>query len=115
MPTSFDLKETLDQMLDTAKKNAGESGKQAKGVAALFLQNRKERLLLLAELRLSGDLPGDKFTSRLEDEKLILEAELMAMAVISKSTAQNTAQSVIGVFQTAVIKALPEVLKVKPA
>lgn len=112
MPIDFDFKDTLDQMLAATKQTAGESGKEAKLVAANFLQNRKERFLLLAELRLTGDLPPDKFASRLEDEKLMLEAELNAMAVISKSTAQNTAQTAIGIFQTAVIKALPEVLKV---
>lgn len=111
MPINFDLKDTFDQMLSATKQTAGDSGKEAKTVAANFLQNRRERLALLAELRLSGDLPEDKFLSRLEDEKLILEAELNAMAVISKSTAQNTAQSAISIFQTAVIKALPDVLK----
>ncbi len=111
MPVNFDFKETLDQVLDSAKKNAGESGRKAKGVAENFLQNRKERLLLLAELRLSGDLPDDKFKSRLEDEKLILEAELKAIAVITKFTAQNTAQSFVTIFQSAVLKALPEIAK----
>ena len=111
MPINFDLKETFDEMLSSVKQVAGDSGKEAKGVALRFLKNRKERLLLLAELRLAGELPDEKFRSRLEDEKLILEAELKAMAVISKSTAQNTAQSVINIFQSAVIKALPEVLR----
>ena len=72
MPINFDLKDTFDEMLTSAKETAGESGKEAKGVATRFLQNRKERLQLLAELRLAGDLPEDKFMSRLEDEKLIL-------------------------------------------
>lgn len=111
MPINFDLKDTFDEMLSSAKQSAGESGKEARGVATRFLQNRKERLQLLAELRLAGDLNDEKFKSRLEDEKLILEAELKAMAVISKSSAQNTAQSVINIFQSAVIKALPEVLR----
>ena len=111
MPINFDLKNTFDEMLASAKQSAGEGGKEAKGVAKQFLQNRKERLQLLAELRLAGDLPDEKFMSRLEDEKLILEAELKAMAVISKSTAQSTAQSVINIFQSAVVKALPEVLR----
>lgn len=109
MPVNFDIKQTLDDMLASAKKTAGDSGKEAKGIAARFLQNRKERLMLLADLRLTGDLPDDKFSSRLEDEKLILEAELNALAVISKSTAQHTAQNVIGVFQSAVINAIPNV------
>lgn len=111
MPVDFDLKDTFDEMLAGAKQAAGDGGKEAKGVASRFLKNRKERLQLLAELRLAGDLNDEKFRSRLEDEKLILEAELKAMAVISKSTAQNTAQSVINIFQSAVVKALPEVLR----
>ena len=110
MPANFDIKQTLDDMLASAKKTAGDGGKEAKGIAAQFLQNRKERLMLLADLRITGDLPDEKFASRLEDEKLILEAELNALAVISRATAQNTAQNVIKVFQSAVINAIPDIV-----
>jgi|GEM_PF-732878 len=111
MPINFDLQDTLDQMLDSTKLAAGTAAKEAKKVAANFLKNRKERLALLAELRLSGDLPGDKFTSRLNDEKLLLEAELNALAVFTKSSAQATAQNVLNIFQSAVLSALPASLK----
>lgn len=114
MPIDFDIQATFDQMLDITKKSAGESGKAAKSVAENFLRNRRDRLELLTELRLAGDLDEAKFASRLEDEKLILEAELNALAVFSKSTAQNVAQSAINIFQSAVVKALPAVLKDPP-
>ena len=115
MPLDFDIQSTVDQMLAVTKQTAGESGKAAKAVAANFIKNRRDRLELLAELRLDGDLSNEKFASRLEDEKLILEAELNALSVFSKSTAQNVAQSAINIFQTAVVNALPDILKEPPS
>ena len=46
------------------------------------------------------------FVKRLADEKKILESELHALAVISKSMAQKAANAAIDVLENAVFKAI---------
>ena len=106
MALSIDINDIIKQMTSVIKETVGKHWKEVKDIANQFLQNRKERLLLLAELRISGDLPHDKFISRVEDEKLIFEAELNALAVISKAIAQKAANAAITIFEQAVLKAL---------
>jgi hypothetical protein len=106
MPVKFDINETLASMSQAIKGAVAENWSEAKSVANEFLNRRKERLSLLADLRLSGDLSQKKFESRLEDEKLILEAELHAVAVIGKAIAQQAANAAMDVLQKAVKAAL---------
>ncbi len=89
-------------MLSSVKENVGDSWDEVKSVANQFFQRRKDRLSLLADLRLSGDLNHEKFISRLDDEKKIAEAEFHAIAVISKAIAQKAANAALDVFQKAV-------------
>jgi hypothetical protein len=51
-------------------------------------------------------LSQEKFESRLADEKLVLEAELHAVAVISKAIAQRAANAAIDVLTKAVSAAI---------
>lgn len=106
----FDTKKILADMLGVVKQTVKKDWKDVKDVATQFLENRKERLFLLAELRLSGELTDKRFKSRLEDEKLMLEAELNAAAVISKATAQSAANAAINVLEDGVLKALGIIL-----
>jgi transcription termination factor Rho len=102
----FDIHTVLADMGSAVKETVAENWKETKSVTIQFLQNRKERIALLAQLRISGELSKEKFTSRLEDEKLLLEAELNALQVISKAIAQNAANSAINVLEKAVFKAI---------
>lgn len=106
MEINFDIKDILAQMAGVVKDTAAKNWKQVKEVTNQFLQNRKERLQLLAELRIAGDLEDDKFVSRLEDEKLVFEAELNALAVITKALAQRAANAAIDIFEKAVRNAI---------
>jgi hypothetical protein len=106
MAIKFDMNETLAQMASVIKGTVADNWSEVKSVANEFLQRRKERLSLLAELRLSGELTQKKFDSRLEDEKLILEAELHAVAVISKAIAQKAANAAFDVLQKAIKTAI---------
>jgi hypothetical protein len=106
----FDMKKISAEMFGAVKDIVKKDWKDVKETADQFLESRKERLALLAELRLSGDLNDKRFKSRLEDEKLMLEAELNAVAVISKATAQSAANAAISVLESSVLKALGLVL-----
>jgi hypothetical protein len=97
----------LADMSSAMKGAVGDHWNEVKIVADQFLQRSKERLTLLAELRITGELSQEKFESRLLDEKLIAEAELNAVAVISKSLAQKAANAGMEILLKAVSTALP--------
>lgn len=106
----FDINEVIAQMSGAVKDTVSENWSDAKSATSQFLTNRKERLALIAELRLTGDLTQEKFESRLNDEKLILEAELHAVAVITKAIAQKAANAAIDVLTKAVSTVLGGIL-----
>ena len=99
---NFDINSVLADMLSAMKGTVGDKWEEVKSVANLFLEHSKERLELIAELRITGELTQEKFESRLLDEKLIVEAELNAVKVISKALAQKAANAAIEVVEKAV-------------
>jgi len=107
---NFDINEVLFLMTDAIKQNVAENWEEVKNPANAFLQNRKERLALLADLLIKKDISKARFESRMEDEKLIAEAQLHAIAVISKAIAQKAANAAIDIFQKAVMAAVNVVI-----
>src|SRR6478609_3435469 len=77
----FDINQTLHEMLQAIKTNLGDGWKKVKDTTNDFLQSRRDRLELLADLRINNELENEFFLKRLEDEKKILESELHALAV----------------------------------
>ena len=102
----LDINKIIDDMLAGVKGTVADNWNEVKAVTEQFMERRKERLFLLAELRISGDLTEERFKSRLEDEKLVLEAELNAMAVITKAVAQRAANVAIDILEQAVKAAI---------
>jgi len=103
---NLNMNEVLADMLSAMKGAVGDHWNEVKEVADQLLQRRKERLELLAELRIAGELSQEKFESRLLDEKLVAEAELNAEAVISKAVAQKAANAALEILQKAVNTAI---------
>ncbi|MEI8366665.1 MAG: hypothetical protein WCF65_09650 [Parachlamydiaceae bacterium] len=99
---NINIDDVLVEMLSTMKGTVGEHWSDVRTVAEQFLQRRKERLELLAQLRISGDLSQEKFESRLLDEKLIAEAELNALGVLSKAVTQKAASDGLEILKKAV-------------
>jgi hypothetical protein len=102
----LDINKVINDMLAGIKGTVADSWDEVKAASEQFMQRRKERLLLIAELRITGELTEEKFKSRLNDEKLLLEAELNAMAVISKAIAQRAANTAIDILEQAVKTAI---------
>jgi len=100
--SEFNIDDILDGMVNAIKGVVKDNWEEVKSVTNEFLNRRKARLELLAELTLTGDLPLEKLQSRLEDEKLILEAELHAIAIISKAIAQKAANAALDVLYKAI-------------
>lgn len=102
----LDINEVMANMAAAIKGSVSENWKEVKPVANQFLERRKERFALMAELRISGELSAAEFSSRLDTEKLLLEAELHTIAIIQKAIAQNAANAAIKVLEKAVQVAL---------
>lgn len=102
----FDINEVIAEMTAAVKDAVGDNWNEVLGVTNQFLNNRKQRLELLAELRITGDISKKRFESRLNDEKLVAEAEFQAIAVISKAIAQKAANAAIEVLENAVKTAI---------
>lgn len=102
----LDINKVIDDMLAGIKGTVADSWDEVKAATEQFMQRRKERLLLIAELRITGELTEEKFKSRLNDEKLLLEAELNALAVITKAIAQRAANTAIDILEQAVKTAI---------
>jgi len=71
-----------------------------------FLERHKPRFKLLADLRISEDIPEITFLARLTDEKIFIDTEINSMAVVTKSIAKNAANATIDAFKMAVTLAL---------
>lgn len=100
---TFDINAVTADMLSAIKTTAGANIATVQTTAQQFLARDKERLQQLAELRITGEISQQKFESRLADEKLVVEAELCAITVITKAIAQRAANAAIEVLEKAVI------------
>ncbi len=107
---AFDINEILPQMLEAMKAEVKKDWGSIKRTASGFLQNKKDRLIFLTNLRLKNQISEEDFKLRLKHEELILETELNALVLISKVTAQNAANAAIAVLNKAVSAAIDIVL-----
>ena len=104
---AFEINEVVAQMLGAVKTSVKDDWKLVKETASTFLQSRKDRLELLASLRLNNEISQKFFLKRLEDEKKIFESELHAVAIITKAMAQRAANAALDVLSNAVSKLIP--------
>ena len=103
---TFDINSVLSDMLSAMKGKIDGDWDSVKFNANQFLERNKQQFKLLADLRISGDIPEITFQARLTDEKIFIEAELNALAVVSKTIAQNAANAAINALKIAVSLAL---------
>lgn len=99
---NFDINEVISDMLAAIKGSVSEDWGTVKDTMNSFMNTRKERLKLLAELRIDNEISQEFFEKRLKDEEKIVAAELHTIAIISKVTAQNAANAALDVLGKAV-------------
>src|SRR5687767_8583252 len=99
---AFDINEVVAEMVVAVKRTVKDDWQLVKETAGTFLQTRKDRLELLASLRLNNEISQKFFLKRLEDEKKILESELHAVSIITKAMSQRAANAAIDVLSKAV-------------
>lgn len=102
----LEINEILANMLNAMKISVKDDWSIVKKSANTFIQSKKDRLELLAILRISGEISEDFFVKRLEDEKEILASELHSIAIVNKILAQNAANAAFKVLEDVVNTAL---------
>ena len=102
----FDIDETLADMLKAIKVVVKDNWKNVKDNANIYLQDRRNRIELLASLRLDKEIKEEFFQKRLKDEQKILESELHSIAIMSKAIAQKAANAAFDVLDKAISTAL---------
>jgi aspartate/glutamate racemase len=102
----FDINETLADMINAMKASIKDDWSVVKKSANNFIQSKKDRLEMLANLRLLGTIDQDFFEKRLEDEKEILISELHSIAIVNKVMAQNAANAAFKVLENIITTAL---------
>jgi hypothetical protein len=103
---NINIENTLQQMLATMQQTCGEQWKVAKPVLEGMLKRKEARLKSLTDDLLKKEITQEDYKSFLEDEKLLMEAELQATQVIAKATAQKAINAAMEVLQQAASTAL---------
>jgi hypothetical protein len=101
----FDINTVLTDMLSVIKGTVTSNHAKVEPVDRLFMQRDKERIQMIAELLIYGELCDEKFQSRLACEKMIIESELYGLTEITKTTTQQAAYAAIVVLEKAVLMA----------
>ena len=99
----FDIDLTLNHMLDAVKTCVGKNWDAVKNIVSENMQNRKQRLQMLADMRINGEIDEDGLLSRLDDEKRLMDSELHALSILTKAMAQQAANAAIDVFRKAIL------------
>jgi hypothetical protein len=102
----LDINEILAEMLNAMKISIKDDWNVVKKAANNFIQSKKDRLELLATMRLEGAIDNNFFEKRLADEKEILTSELHSIAIVNKVMAQNAANAAIKVLEDVITTAL---------
>ena len=103
---NIDINEILAEMLNAMKGSIKDDWDIVKKSANNFIQNKKDRLELLANMRLIGAIDNDFFEKRLADEKEILTSELHSIAIVNKVVAQNAANAAFKVLEKVITTTL---------
>jgi hypothetical protein len=103
---SFNIDTTLEDMAAAVKAIVDKDQHKIKGYAKQIFDEEKQTLSQIALLRLSGQITDEEFQSEIEDEKDTVRAQLLALKVLNKATAQKAANAALDVLYKAVIASL---------
>jgi hypothetical protein len=99
---NFNIDTVVVDMLSAIERTVENNWDVVKPNASYFLERDKERLQTLAVLMITGCLTDEKFQSRLDDQKKVIESELNEFLAIDKIIARQSANAAIAVLERAV-------------
>jgi len=106
----ININEIVADMMSAIKGSVNQDWPLVRSSVDTYFSLRKQRLELLANMRISHQITEEFFNLRIQDEKSILESELHSINVMSKVMSQNAANAAIDVFHKAVLAILKVVL-----
>ena len=98
--------ELINDMVDAFAQSIfdeGEDGEDAAGYAYEVFNNNAEMLDEIAALYDDGELTEEEFNDELEDQRITLETQLLALNVMKKAMLQRAIDSALNVFRQSVI------------
>ncbi len=106
---SFDFEATFKSMVDAAQTELKEDTVQIRNKMKQILEDEKDRLKLIAAIKLDPTATKAEFDVALENEKDVLKNATLALEIQVQATAQQAINAAINVLNTALntaIKAL---------
>lgn len=101
MSDSFDVQSALSSMSDAIKSVMGAYWAEIEEPTNAMLERRKERLELLASMKVSAQIDEEEFQARLLDEARLLEANIHVLTVRGKVVARRAAVAAMKSFEAA--------------
>ena len=103
---SFDVEATFEDMVAAVSGVLSGEWPELKDCVEKALDDEKEALETIALMRLAGDIDDEDLKSNLDDEKVVLEAALLACKVRAKVVAENAVNAAIDVLNKAIMAAI---------
>jgi hypothetical protein len=103
---SFDIEGTIEDMVSAVSGVISGEWPEVKDCVKQALEDEKEALEEIAKARINGEIDDEDMKSQLEDEKVALEAALLACQVKAKAAAQKAVNAAVDVFRNAVSAAI---------
>jgi hypothetical protein len=103
---NFDINQVIAGMLGAIKDTVKVNWHEVKDIATTYIENKKNRLELLAALRLNDEIDQEFFEKRMKDEEKIMESELLSLKIVSTAIAQKAANAAIEVLSSSIDAAL---------
>ncbi len=103
---SFDIEQTLEDMLAAAKGVFAGEWSQVRDDMELVLEDEKMALVDIAEARFRGEINDEELQEQLNDEKEAFQAGLSMVQASTKATIQHAIDAASDVFWNAVRAAI---------
>ncbi|MFC6440235.1 hypothetical protein [Bowmanella sp. JS7-9] len=98
----MDLEAVIQQMLGAMVHSLREDAAALGSYGQQILAGERAALQQLAEQRLRGEITDEELQMELEDERLTIEAQMLAVSVMSKAAVQRASQAATAAFFNAV-------------
>lgn len=103
---SFDFEATFESMVDAAQTELLEDTEQIRNQMKQILEDEKDRLKLIAAIKLDPTATEAEFDVALENEKDVLKNAALALEIQVRATTQQAINAAINVLNTALNTAI---------
>lgn len=103
---SFDFEATFESMVGAAQTELLEDTEQIRNQMKQILEDEKDRLKLIAAIKLDPTATEAEFDVALENEKDVLKNAALALEIQVRATAQQAINAAINVLNTALNTAI---------